>query len=151
MVGWSPIDDVFGLEHCVGDQLSSVFVNEAVEHTGSLLAGLNDLAPTQLREMLGHRGGRLPDLFGEFPHGKFPVAQRQNYSDPGGIGQQRKHLRREIDVLALDPKPANLLIFAHTNILGAGSETKQTFPGFAHALRIPHGSFRLSARLLSAK
>jgi catechol 2,3-dioxygenase-like lactoylglutathione lyase family enzyme len=64
---------VFGVEHCVGDQLPDVVVVQAVEDRGTFPAGADQPRHPQLRQMLRRRRGGFADMGGQVVDRHLPV------------------------------------------------------------------------------
>ena len=118
---------VFGVEHCVGDQLPDVVVVQAVEDRRALAAGADQPRHPQLRQMLRHRRGGFPDVGGQVVDRHLTAHQRPQHLDAGGIGQHPEHLDHQIHLIIGQPTTALTNICIHTQIIsverGRGNAT----------------------------
>lgn len=105
---------VFGLENRIRDELPCVLIFQTVEHAGPVVAGGDDSGKAQLRQMLGNGGRGLSDDAGKVVYRQFPVSQRQDDPNAGGIREHGEHLNRKLDILAVRVETAYLLICIHT-------------------------------------
>ena len=114
---WSVGDGVLGLENGIGNKTARVLVSKAIEHPGAVLPGSDDAGQAQLRQVLGDRGGRLVNDVRKVIDGELAVAQSENDSHSGGIGEHAEDLDRELDKGTVGVPPAKLLICIYMQIM----------------------------------
>ena len=109
---------VFGVEDCVGDQLSDVVVVQAVEDGGAFAAGADQSRHPQLRQVLRHRRGRLPDMCCQVIDRHLPAHQCPQHLDAGGIGEHPEHFDDQVHLVIGEPTTTSSRICIHTQIVG---------------------------------
>ena len=114
---WSVGDGVLGLKNGIGDKTARVLVSKAIEHPGAVLPSSDDAGQAQLRQVLGDRGGRLVNDVRKVIDGELTIAESENDSHSGGIGEHAEDLDREFDEGTVGVPPANLSICIHMQIM----------------------------------
>jgi hypothetical protein len=94
-----------------------VLVFQPIEDSLPLLSGCHDSRQSEFCKVLRHRGRRLVYDLGESIYGQLTIAQRQNDTNAGRIGEHPEHFDCELNELAIWLSPTHLLICIHTQII----------------------------------
>ena len=108
---------MLGLMDRVSHELPGVAVVQAVEDLSPFLAGGDQPCQPHLGQVLGHRCRRFSGNPGERVHGKLAVAEGQDQTHPGGIGEHGEDFHRQLNVLAVRCQLTSLRICIHTQIM----------------------------------
>ncbi len=111
------VGSMLSLKNSVRDELAGMLIGQTVEHPCALAAGRHEVPEPQFREVLGDGSLRLIDRLGELVYRELSVSQSQNDANSRGVGEHRKDLDGQLDVLSIRIKRAHLLICIHTQII----------------------------------
>jgi cation diffusion facilitator family transporter len=90
--------DVVGVEQRLRQQVQDVIVGRGVVHEGAFTAARDQTGQPQFRQVLADRGRCGAGEFRQAGDRGFPLQQRPEHLDAGGVGQHPERLDREVDL-----------------------------------------------------
>ena len=111
------VNGVFRLADCLDDEPRRVLVGQAVERTIAVLADADQLAPTELRQVLRDGRGAPLDQLGQIVDRQLAVSQREHDADARRVCQEPEDLYGDLDISVRGREVITVSIYVHTQIL----------------------------------